>query len=95
MARDLGNWLHQSLLTEEEMEAVNPETGLTEVQGIPKEKLDEIEALQDQVLSELDDLNNRIETVLKVHLATEASEIVAVAADSLTAEEDKQPAGHD
>ena len=28
-----------------EMEAVNPETGLTEVQGIPKEKLDEIEAL--------------------------------------------------
>ena len=28
-----------------EMEVVNPETGLTEVQGIPKEKLDEIEAL--------------------------------------------------
>ncbi len=57
--------------------------------------LDEIEALQDQVLSELDDLNNRIETVLKVHLATEAGEIAAVAPDSLTAEEDKQPGGHD
>ena len=28
-----------------EMEVVNPETGLKEVQGIPKEKLDEIEAL--------------------------------------------------
>ena len=28
-----------------EMEVLNPETGLTEVQGIPKEKLDEIEAL--------------------------------------------------
>ena len=28
-----------------EMEVVNPETGLTEVQEIPKEKLDEIEAL--------------------------------------------------
>ena len=28
-----------------EMEVVNPETGLTEIQGIPKEKLDEIEAL--------------------------------------------------
>ena len=57
--------------------------------------LDEIEALQDQVLSELDELNNRIETVLRVHLATEAGEIAAVAAHSLTAEEDKQPAGHD
>ena len=57
--------------------------------------LDEIEALQDQVLSELDELNNRIETVLKVHLATEAGEIAAVGADSLTAEEDKQLAGHD
>ena len=49
--------------------------------------LDEIEALQDQVLSELDELNNKIETVLRVHLATEAGEIAA--------EEDKQPAGHD
>ena len=57
--------------------------------------LDEIEALQDQVLSELDELNNRIETVLKVHLATEAGEIATVGADSLTAEEDKQLAGHD
>ena len=57
--------------------------------------LDEIEALQDQVLSELDELNNRIETVLRVHLATESGEIAAVAAHSLTAEEDKQPAGHD
>ena len=28
-----------------EMEAINPETGLAEVQQIPKEKLDEIEAL--------------------------------------------------
>ena len=57
--------------------------------------LDEIEALQDQVLSELDELNNRIETVLKVHLATEAGEIATVGADSLTAKEDKQLAGHD
>ena len=55
--------------------------------------LDEIEALQDQVLSELDELNNRIETVLKVHLATEAGEIAAVAADSLTAEENEQRGG--
>ena len=28
-----------------EMEVLNPETGLTEVQQIPKDKLDEIEAL--------------------------------------------------
>ena len=36
--------------------------------------LDEIEALQDQVLSELDQLNRQIESVLKVHLAAEAGE---------------------
>ena len=57
--------------------------------------LDEIEALQDQVLSELDDLNNRIETVLKVHLATEAGEVAVVAAHSIAAEEAGQLGGHD
>ncbi len=35
--------------------------------------LDEIEALQDQVLAELDELNQRIETVLKIELATDAA----------------------
>ena len=39
--------------------------------------LDEIEALQDQVLSELDQLNRQIESVLKVHLAAEAGEEVS------------------
>jgi hypothetical protein len=36
--------------------------------------LDEIEALQDQVLADLDQLNRQIETVLKVQLTTEAGE---------------------
>ncbi len=36
--------------------------------------LDEIEALQDQVLADLDQLNRQIETVLKVQLTTEAAE---------------------
>ena len=36
--------------------------------------LDEIEALQHQVLADMDQLNQKIETVLKVHLATEAAE---------------------
>ena len=57
--------------------------------------LDEIEALQDQVLSELDELNNRIETVLKLHLATEAGEVAVVAAHSIAAEEAGRPGGHD
>ena len=57
--------------------------------------LDEIEALQDQVLSELDELNNRIETVLRVHLATEAGEVAVIAADSTAAEAARQPGGHD
>ena len=35
----------QAAVLVREMEVVNPETGLTEVQEIPKEKLDEIEAL--------------------------------------------------
>ena len=35
----------QAAVLVREMEVVNPETGLTEVQKIPKEKLDEIEAL--------------------------------------------------
>ena len=39
--------------------------------------LDEIEALQDQVLADLNQLNQRIESVLKVHLATEAAEDAA------------------
>ena len=36
--------------------------------------LDEIEALQDQVLADLDQLNRQIETVLKVQLAAETGE---------------------
>lgn len=47
--------------------------------------LDEIEALQDQVLNELDELNQRIETVLKVHLATDAGEVAVIPADSIAA----------
>ncbi|MBC18792.1 MAG: hypothetical protein CMJ74_00845 [Planctomycetaceae bacterium] len=56
--------------------------------------LDEIEALQDQVLSELDQLNKKIETVLKVHLATEAGEIAVIAADSVGSEGASQSDQH-
>jgi hypothetical protein len=43
-------------------------------QAVANPLLDEIEALQDQVLADLDQLNRQIETVLKVQLTTEAGE---------------------